>query len=112
MPNPGTRFTDILTTASSVASYLAASDVTPLHMLDALDILEGRVRLEDLGRARSPLAPLPPPVHGGAEPAVRELAQRWFERVGRDPEALLGADDVDALRQDLVALSGAANSDD
>ncbi len=111
MPGPGIRFTDILTTASSVASYLAAPDVTARHMLDAFDILEGRVKLEDLGRARSPLAPLPPSLHGGAEPAVRELAQRWFERLGHDPESLLDAGQVETMRTELLALPGTSTAD-
>lgn len=101
------RFLDILTTASAVASYLAAPDVAAPHMLDALDILEGHARLEELGRARSVLAPMPPSAYGGVEPAIRELVQRWFEQLGQDPEGLLDADQVQALRAQLQALRDA-----
>lgn len=98
------RFTDILTMASSVASYLADPDVAPRHVLDALDVLQGRVRLEDLGRMRSPLVPMPPSQYGGAEPAVRGLAQRWFERLGNDPEGMLDAESINELRGELEGL--------
>jgi hypothetical protein len=107
MPADALRFTDILTMAASVASYLAVPDVTPRHLLDALDILEGRVRLEDLGRMRSPLVPVAPAQYGGAEPAVRELTQRWFEHLHSDPEATLASNELAAFRHEVEGLAAA-----
>lgn len=98
------RFTDILAMAASVASYLAAPDVAPQHVLDGIDVLLGRVRLEDLGRPRSPLAPMPQSVYGGVEPGVRELVQRWFERLGHDATAELDAVKLAELAGELGAL--------
>lgn len=98
------RFTDILTMGASVASYLASPDVSPQHMLDGIDVLRGKTKLEDLGRMRSPLMRLPPSRYGGVEPAVRELVQRWFARLNNDPSAELDDDAVGHLREELQAL--------
>ena len=44
------RFVDLLTMASAVAGYLGAQELTPEHVVAALDVLEGSMNLEDLGR--------------------------------------------------------------
>lgn len=96
------RFADVLTTASAVANYLGMADVTAAHMLDAIAVLRGEKSLEDLGR---PLAPLVPrSSEGGAEPAVRELAQRWWNALGGDISATLDVLALAALRAELEAL--------
>ncbi|MCC7364905.1 MAG: hypothetical protein IT303_11090 [Dehalococcoidia bacterium] len=100
------RFADILTTASAVANYLGAATITAAHLLDAIAILCGERRMEDLGRPVSPLL-------GGATrgagpavpPAVQELVQRWFAALGSDPNAGLAPEQLAALRQDLVDIS-------
>jgi hypothetical protein len=106
--DPQLRFTDILTMASSVASYLGVPDVSAQHVLAGIDILLGRTKMEDLGRVRSPLAPMPPSQYGGAEPAVRELAQRWFERLGNDPEAKLDNVQLAEFGAEVSALRDSA----
>ena len=98
------RFADILTTASAVANYLGASEVTAGHMLHAIAIQDGSETLDGLGRPASPLV-----TRGSAgasvDPAVREVVQRWFDRLGRDANAELDAEAVAALRADLRAAA-------
>ncbi|MBE0609887.1 MAG: hypothetical protein IH609_10930 [Dehalococcoidia bacterium] len=95
------RLTEILTTSSAVANYLGQPDVTAAHMLSAIAILRGEMTMESLGR---PVSPLVPRVRGGggADPRVRELARRWFARLGGDVGAAL--DDVQ-----LAGLVGELN---
>lgn len=93
------RFADILTTASAVANYLGAPEVTPAHMLHAIAILDGSESLEDLGRPASPLVTRG--AGGGVDKTVRDIVQRWFERLGRDANAELDATAVESLRAEL-----------
>jgi hypothetical protein len=72
-------------------------------MLDAIAILRGEKSLEDLGRPLSPLVPRR--AEGGAEPAVRELAQRWWNLLGGDIRATLDDTALAALRAELVSLA-------
>ena len=96
------RFLDILTTASSVAHARGAEAVVAAHLLEAIDVLTGVVEVEEaggpaalLGHRRAELS---------AEPAVRELSQRWFARLGSAPEVTLGAGELGELRADLETL--------
>ena len=96
------RFLDILTTASSVAHARGAEAVVAAHLLEAIDVLTGEAEVEEaggpaalLGHRRAELS---------VEPAVRELSQRWFARLGGAPEATLGPGDLVQLRADLEAL--------
>ncbi len=96
------RFLDILTTASSVAHARGAEAVGAAHLLEAVAVLTGEAAPEDaagpvspLGRGRRELA---------AEPSVRELTQRWFARLGAEPSATLGADELAELRAEIAAL--------
>jgi hypothetical protein len=50
---------------------------------------------------------MPQSVYGGVEPAVRELVQRWFERLGHDPGAELDASQLAELAGELRALRDA-----
>jgi len=103
------RFADILTTASAVASYLGAPEVSAGHMLHAIAIQAGSEALEDLGRPVSPLIPRGP-VQAGVAPAVREVVRRWFERLGGDAGAELDEAAIEALSGDLRALIPADGS--
>lgn len=98
------RFVDLLTMASAVAGYLGAQELTPEHVVAALDVLEGSVNLEDLGRPVSPLVPKPP---GGAAvaPRVREFAQGWVTRPGNDPTCPLSAERLALLRDEVARLA-------
>ena len=78
------RLTEILTTSSAVANYLGVPEVRPQDVLLALEILRGEKSLDDLGRPQSPMISRLTKAGGGAEPAVRELAQRWFAELGGD----------------------------
>ena len=96
------RFLDILTTASSVAHARGAEAVVAAHLLEAIDVLTGEAEVEEaggpaalLGHRRAELA---------AAPAVRELTQRWFGRLGSAPEATLEAGELGELRADLETL--------
>ncbi|MCY4393162.1 MAG: hypothetical protein OXE43_14105 [Chloroflexi bacterium] len=96
------RFLDILTTASSVAHARGAAAVLAAHLLEAIDVLTGQAEVEEaggpaalLGHRRTELA---------VDPAVRELTQRWFARLGSAPEATLGAGELQELRAEIEEL--------
>ena len=96
----------MLTNASAVARYLGASEVIAVHLLEAIAILLGEKRMEDLGR---PVSPLVRPASSTAlevVPTVRVLVQSWFDRLGNDPLALLGPDDLAEFRTNLEQLPG------
>jgi hypothetical protein len=98
------RLTDILTTSSAVANYLGESNVTAGHMLSAIAILRGEVTMESLGRPVSPLVPRARD-GGGADPRVRELAQRWFARLGGDVGAALDDVQLASLVEELHGIA-------
>jgi hypothetical protein len=100
--NEAVRFLDILTTASSVSGARGATSVTAAHLLDAIGVLTGELDLEEeggmvspLGRGRTELA---------ADPAVRELTQRWYARLGGTPDAGLDTEALVELRTELELL--------
>ena len=100
----GIRFTDVLTTASTVANYLGANEVSAGHMLQAIALLNKEVRMEDLGRGVSPLLQRASQRQVGASDAVRELAQRWYVSLGSDVYAELSDEQLGRLRAELMAL--------
>ena len=96
------RFLDILTMASSIARSRGADAVTAAHLLDALAVLTGAAGADV---ASGPVSPLARPRAGlAADPAARELTQRWFARLGGAPEAALDAGDLAEFRGELEAL--------
>ncbi|OAI38576.1 hypothetical protein AYO38_09415 [bacterium SCGC AG-212-C10] len=95
------RFTDILTTASAVANFLGEPEVTAGHLLQAIEIVEGKRSVEDLGRPLSPLVRRP---GGGVQAEVRALVQRWYAAIGGDVMAEIDDAQVAALRAELEAL--------
>ena len=96
------RFLDILTVASTVARANAAEAVTATHLLDAIAVLTGE---QDMEEAAGPVSPLGRGRAGlGVEPAVRDLMQRWFERLGGAAEAVLTPEDLAELRTEITAL--------
>lgn len=99
------RLADILTTASAIANYTGELNVSPIHLLHAIDILAGEKTIDDLGRPVSPLIPRPPGSTPGADPAVRDLAQRWFAESGNDINAELDDFALARLRTELHALA-------
>jgi len=96
------RFLDILTTASSVAHARGAEAVAPGHLLEAIEVLTGEAASDDAGPPVSPLGHRRTQL--SAEPAVRELTQRWFGLLGGKPEASLDADALAELRAEIEAL--------
>ena len=99
------RFADVLTTASAVADYLGERRVTAVHALRALDIRSGAARMEDLGRAVSPLVRRAPAGSGAeVDEPLRELAQRWFADLGSDVGAILSTEQRAILRRELESL--------
>ena len=96
------RLTDVLTTASAIASYLGAAEVTTGHLLNATALLLGEIRMEDLGRPVSPLIRRAPPGVGvGATGAAREFARRWLEVLCGDATAVLSTAEVALMREEL-----------
>lgn len=97
------RFLDVLTTASSVAHARRAEAVSAAHMLQAIEVLTGETEADASDAPVSPLG------HRRAElsvePAVRDLTQRWFARLGGAPEAVLGAAELGELRAELESLT-------
>lgn len=104
------RFADILTTASAVANYLGQPTVTARHLLDAVAILREEKDLDDLGRPVSPLVSRAMGPRGDVEPAVRELAQRWFAKLGSSVAAELSSDQLTDLLAELAALAAQGDS--
>lgn len=97
------RFADVLTTASAAAHYLGSSTVSASHLLQAIQILQGALRIEDLGRPLSPLVRRGAG-SGGVDPAVQSLVQRWFLELG-DVHAELQDDELDRLAAELREIS-------
>lgn len=104
------RFADILTTAAAVANYLGEPTVGASHLLDAIAILRNEKTLDDLGRPVSPLLRRATGSGGDADPAVRDLAQRWFAALGASVDAELDDHQLAALNAELQALRGASES--
>lgn len=97
------RLTEILTTSAAVANYQGCADVGPEQVLHAVAILQGAESIEDLGRPVSPLVPRGPG-SGGAAPAVRDLATRWFALLGSDVNAVMTPEQLEAFVAELRAL--------
>lgn len=104
------RLTDILTNASTIADYLGAIEVEPEHLEHAAALLLGEVTMDDLGRGRPALGGSGRPPLGASE-AVRSLAQRWFDRLERDPTAPLTPEQISDFRHEVAALRDAGLSD-
>lgn len=99
------RFADVLTTGSAVANYLGEAEVVAVHLVHAIDILKGRMTLEDLGRAVSPLVRRVPPGMGSTvQPAVRDLVQRWYAELGSNHAATMSEAHLTQLRAELERL--------
>ena len=96
------RFLDILTTASSIAHSRAAETVVAAHLLVAIAVLTGEVEAADAGGRVSPLGHRRTEL--AVEPAVRELTQRWFARLGGAPEAEVDPAGLTELRAEIEAL--------
>ena len=96
------RFLDILTTASSIAHARRAEAVVAAHVLEAVAVLTGEAEVSEVGGPASPLGHRRTEL--AVEPAVRELTQRWFARVGGTPDATLAPDDVIELRAEIETL--------
>lgn len=103
--DPGIRFTDVLTTASTVANYLGLNEVRAGHMLQAIALLKEEIRMEELGRGVSPLLQRASQRQVGASAAVRELAQRWYASLGSDVYAELNDEQLGGLRAELEAVA-------
>lgn len=97
------RFTDILTTASSITTYLGEDTVEPRHVMLALEVLEGDQGFASLGRPLSPMVRRRP---GGpvVQADLKALVQRWWSYLGATPEAELDPSDRGRLKQDLALL--------
>ncbi|MEX0781443.1 MAG: hypothetical protein WD557_02260 [Dehalococcoidia bacterium] len=72
------------------------------HVLAAIEMLRGNIRLEDLGRPVSPLVPRPP--ERGTEPHLRDLVQRWWRDLGEDVNAVVDGAGVERLIAELGAI--------
>lgn len=98
------RFTDVLTTASTVANYLGVNEITAGHMLQAIALLKEEIRMEDLGRGVSPLLQRASQRQVSVAEAVRELVQRWYAQLRSDVYAVLNEQQIGQLRDELTAL--------
>jgi hypothetical protein len=97
------RFADVLTTASAVADYRGQAMVVAGDLLTAIDMLRGKLTLEDLGRPVSPLVPRPS--ERGSEAAVRELVQRWWRELGEDVNATVEGEPLARLVAELRGIA-------
>jgi hypothetical protein len=92
------RLTDVLSNAAAIADMEAAPNVEAGHLLRALEHLRSGRALQP-GTARSPLGR--GQRRAEVTPEVRNLAQHWYARLGRDPVAELSAAQLDELEGDL-----------
>jgi hypothetical protein len=103
-PTGPIRLTDVLSNAAAIADMEAAPNVGPGHLLRALEHLRTSSTLEPR-TARSPLG------RGGRRaqvtPAVRNLAQRWYTKLGREPTAELSPGQLDELEAELRQIESA-----
>ena len=107
-PDDLIRFVDILTTASAVADYRGEGEVSAAHVLTAIEMLQGKSALADLGRPVSPLVPRPR--ERGSEARLRQLVQRWWHDLGEDVNATLDSIQVGELQADLNGLAATADA--
>lgn len=101
------RLTDILTTASATANFTGERDVQLQHLLIAIDLLQGRKTLDDLGRPLSPLVSRMTGAGTGATEQVKALAQLWFERQHGDAMHELSTGELDELEAEIQELTRA-----
>lgn len=99
------RLVEVLTTAATLCGFHGHESIEATHLLQALDILEGHLTMEDLGHGISPL------VNRGsgsapASPAVQALVQRWYQELGQDVRAPLQPAERERLRNELTELEG------
>ena len=99
------RLTDILTNAAAIADYAGAPELQAQHLLDAISHLrEGRAW--SLGEDDVPRSPLGRSSRRATvPPAIRDLAQEWFRRLGDDPHAELKADQLEEFVAALQQVS-------
>lgn len=95
------RFVDILTTASTVASYLGEPEITAKHLIEAVAIVRGAKTLDDLGRPVSPMLQRGLAASPAVDARLRMVVQRWFDVLGGEVEAELAADSVEQLLAEL-----------
>lgn len=98
------RLSEILTTSSAVANYLGESAVSARHLRSAIAILLGEESIEDLGRPTSPFVSRATGAASTVDPAVRELAQRWFARFEHDLTREFSEAEWEAFSAELAAL--------
>ncbi len=99
------RLTEILTTSSAIANYLGVPVVDASHLLKAIEVLEGNVTLDDLGRPLSPMLSRLTRAGNGVAPEVQQLAQRWFAELGGDPLAEFDEESLKAFIEEARALN-------
>ena len=103
MPEPEPlRLVDLLTTAASIADLLGEPEITPTHLLQAMAVLDGTLAVEALGR---PVSAFGRRSRAEAGPAVRELAQRWWAKVGGVFDGTLSDAQRVRLEAELRALT-------
>ena len=104
----GLRLAEILTTSTAVANFLGAPDVSPRHVLSAVEMLTGRKTLDDLGRPQSPLLSRVTGAGSGVDPVVKALAQEWVTKLGGDARAELDDKALAEFEAELRTLESEA----
>lgn len=97
------RFTDILTTSTSVANFLRASLVEKSHMIAAIDLLEEKISPEDLGTPQ-PFLGSRPGAGPGVAPEIAAMVRKWWDSLGQDPQAVMSGEKMDAFRREIEAM--------
>ncbi len=96
------RFLDLLTTATAVANFRGSDTVCAEHFEIAADILRGLKSMDETGGPGS--LPVSRGAGGNVAPALQELVQDWYRRLGGDPDATI---DDDALEVFLAEARAA-----
>jgi len=102
------RFLDLLTTATAVANFRGSDTVCAEHFEMAADILRGLKSMDESA------GPAPPLFSGGGSgavaPALQELVQDWYRRLGGDPDATIDDDALDVFLAEARAAERRAGT--
>lgn len=109
--NDEIRLVDLLTTASTVAAYQGAAEVSAEHLALAAEILRGEQSLDEAGTPAPPFVRSGDPFARLAAP-LRELVYDWYRRLGNDTDATLDDDALELLLAEARAIAQKQRSAD
>lgn len=109
--NDEIRLIDLLTAASTVATYQGTEEVSAEHLALAAEILRGEQSLDEAGIPAPPLARSGDPFARLAAP-LRGLVYDWYHRLGSDTDASLDDDALELFLAEVRAITQKQQSRD